>query len=171
MTQLSRLLMDRAGSAAAEMALVLPILLVLMFGSFELGNYFLSEHVVDKAVRDAARYAARLPMTSYDCPSGTIDATAEQQIRNVARTGDPAGSTPRLRDWADGDTTVRLSCDADTSHDYVNAGIYNDFPNGGEVPVVTVSATVPYNTFFGAFSLGASTLNLNTSQQAAVIGA
>jgi Flp pilus assembly protein TadG len=171
MIQLRRLFADRSASAAAEMALVLPILLVLMFGSFELGNYFLSEHVVDKAVRDAARYAARLPMADYDCTGPTVDSTAQQQIRNIARTGDPDGSTARLRDWADGNTAVTLTCNSDTTNSYVNGGIYADFPNGGEVPIVTVSATVPYNTFFGAFGLGASTLNLNARSQAAVIGA
>ena len=54
----SSLLIDQSGSAAAELALSLPLLLILMFGSFEVGNYFLSEHVVQKAVRDA--YAAHL---------------------------------------------------------------------------------------------------------------
>src|SRR5215208_1871912 len=104
------MLADRSGSAAAEMALVVPLLLVLMCGSLELGNYFLSEHVVQKAVRDAARFGARLPMTSY--PSCTVPSAggAEQQIRNVARTGDPAGTTPRLFGWADGNTTVTIAC-------------------------------------------------------------
>src|SRR6184192_1907937 len=97
---------DCHGTAAVEMALCLPLLLALMFGSVELGNYFLSEHVVQKAVRDASRFAARLPLTDY--PSCTVPSggTAEQQVKNVARTGDPAGTTARLRDWADGDTTV-----------------------------------------------------------------
>ena len=31
----------------------------LMFGAVELGNYFLNEHSLVKAVRDGARYAAR----------------------------------------------------------------------------------------------------------------
>ena len=59
MRTVRRLAADRAGSAAAEMALVLPLLLVIMFGTFELGHFFYSEHIVQKAVRDAARYASR----------------------------------------------------------------------------------------------------------------
>jgi Flp pilus assembly protein TadG len=145
------------------MALVLPILLVLMFGSVELGNYFLSEHVVQKAVRDASRYAARLPVTTFDCTTGTMtDATPVQRL---ARTGDPAGTTARLVDWtADSMTTVTVTCD--TSGTYT--GIYTDFPMG--VPVVTVAASVPYTSLFGTMGLG-GTLSLNASQQAAVIGA
>src|SRR3546814_13564998 len=71
---------DRSGAAAAEMALVSPMLIILMFGSFELGNYFLDEHVVLKAVRDGARYAARQNCTTMPC-SGPP--TAEASITNL----------------------------------------------------------------------------------------
>ena len=167
MTNMAQLSRDRSGSAAAEMALVLPILLVLLFGSIELGYYFVSEHVVDKAVRDASRYAARLPLADY--PSCTsVDPTAEQQIQRLARTGEPDGTTSRLAGWTDDTmTTVSISCPGTGT--YANAGIYTDFPNGA--PVVTVTAAVPYSTLFGILGLGASTLTLNASQQAAVIGA
>ena len=174
MTRSLRLfMMNRNGSAAVEMALVIPFLLVLMGGSVEVGNYFLSEHVVSKAVRDAARFAARLPLASYtNCtvPSGGV---AEQQTQRIARYGSPSGGTnARLIGWtADNMTTVSIACDTDPTHAYVNKGIYTDFPNGGEVPVVTVSATVPYKTLFGSLGMGAATLNLNAQSQAAVVGA
>src|SRR3546814_16622191 len=77
------------------MALVWPMLILLMFGSFELGNYFLDEHVVLKAVRDGARYAARQNFTTMPC-SGTP--TADAAIKNLVRYGNIAGSgDPRLR--------------------------------------------------------------------------
>jgi TadE-like protein len=169
---ISRLYRDSGASAAVEMALVLPFLLVLLFGSFDLGNYFLSEHVLTKAVRDAARYAARLPMTDYSACTVPAGGPAEQQTQRLARFGDPSGTgTARLAGWtADSMTTVTIVCDTDVSHTYVNKGIYTDFPSGGEVPVVTVSATVPYNTLFGLIGLGATTMNLNAQSQANVIG-
>lgn len=151
------------------MALSLPVLLILLFGSFEVGYYFLSEHVVQKSVRDAARFGARLAMTNY--PSCTVPSggTAEQQIRRVARFGNAAGTgTPRLLGWTlDNMTTVTIACD--NSSTYGTGGIYEEFPNGA--PVVTVTAVVPYNVFFGSLSLGTATLNLNSNSQAAVIGA
>lgn len=163
MRQLRRLAADRTGAAAAEMALVLPFLAALMFGSFELGNFLLSEHVVQKGVRDAARYAARLPMTQY--PGCAPSAAAETQIQRVARTGQPDGQTVRLYGWtADNTTSVTMTCD--TSGTYT--GLYAEFPDG--VPVVTVSAAVPYEPFFGGLSF-AGTMMLNATSQAAVFGA
>jgi len=181
MTRRTNLFANRSGSAAVEMALVLPMLLVLMFGSFDVGNYFLSEHVVQKAVRDAARYAARLPMTNY--PSCTVPAggTAETQTRRVARTGDPDGdydnngtADQRLIGWTnDNMATVTINCGVAGS--FNNGGVYKDFPTVGGVagaaPVITVQATVPYKTFFGILGLRASTVNLYAQSQAAVIGA
>jgi hypothetical protein len=170
--KLSSVLRDRSGSAAVEMALVTPLLLLLMFSTFELGYFFLSEHVVDKAVRDAARYAARLPYADYPSCAVPAGGTAEQQTQRIARYGDPSGAssgaTPRLAGWtSDADTTVTISCDNSSS--YGTGGIYEDFPAGA--PVITVSATVPYNTMFGRMGLGPATLNLNARSQAAVIGA
>ncbi|MGL5837065.1 MAG: TadE family protein, partial [Sphingorhabdus sp.] len=57
----------RKGAAAAEMALVTPLLMIIMFGAFELGNYFYSQHVVTKAVRDGARFASRSLPIDVDC--------------------------------------------------------------------------------------------------------
>ena len=167
MTCSRRLFRHQRGSATVEMALVLPIMLLLIFGSVELGNYFLAEHVVDKGVRDAARYAARLPVTSFSCASGTM--TDPTPIQRLARTGAPDGTVARLRDWtSDGMTTVTVSCDTDTSHVYVGNGIYKDFPMG--VPVVTVTASVPFTKLFSTLGIRTASINLNATQQAAVIG-
>lgn len=164
----THLLADRTGAAAAEMALVAPLLLVLIFGSFDAGNYFLAEHVVQKAVRDASRYAARLPLTDY--PSCTVPSggVAEQQTQRVARSGDPTGAAgQRLAGWtSDSMTTVTIACDNSSS--YGTGGIYTEFPNGA--PVVKVSAVVPYTPLFGYVFRGL-TLNAAADSQAAVIGA
>lgn len=158
------ILVDRRGAAAAELALSLPILLALLFGAFELGHFFLSEHAVQKSVRDAARYASRLPLTSYTGCSPTP--AAELQIQRVARTGAPDGTVQRLEGWSD-DTMTSVAVVCDTSGTY--AGIFTEFPTG--VPVVTVSASVPYPSLFGLLGIPAPTLTLNARSQAAVYGA
>lgn len=156
---------DRAGSSAAELAMSLPLLIVLLFGSVELGYYFMSEHVVQKGVRDAARYGARLSIDNYDCPNSTVVDPGLTEIRRVARTGRPDGTTSRLVGWtADTMTTVTLTCD--TSGTYT--GIYDDFPEG--VPVLRVSSSVPYPSLFGTVGIPIPALTLNAQSETAVFG-
>lgn len=164
---------DRSGSAAVEMAMVLPLLLLLAFGSFDMGNYFLDSHVVQKAVRDGARYAARQPMSEYAgcAPSAAVDT----RIQNVTRTGVPAPTdsdedASRLPWWQatmGGQPTVAVTVACDTSGTY--AGIYNGLNDGA--PVVTVSADVPYPSLFGMFGLmPIGPFAIKAEQEAAVMG-
>jgi Flp pilus assembly protein TadG len=161
---------DCRGAAAAEMALVLPLLTILLFGSAELGNYFLNEHAVVKAVRDGARYASRLPMTDY--PSCTPSSDAVTRIRNVTRTGSTAGASAgnRLAYWEDtmaGSPTIFVEAVCDTSGTYT--GIYDGLAMG--VPQVTVRASVPYQSLFGIFGLfNNNSFHLNARSEAAVMG-
>ena len=156
------------GSAAVEMAMVLPIMLALLFGAFELGNYFLTEHIVVKAVRDGARFAARRPInTDYvGCaPSNDlIDAT-----RNVTRTGQVGSDgTPRFASWDDGDS-IEVTATCNSSWSGADNGIYvRNAPDG--TPIVTVSATVPYTPLFDRLGFANVTLSLHAQSQAAVTG-
>ena len=161
-----RLWRDHSGSSAAEMALVTPLLMVLMFGAAELGKYFLDEHVVSKAVRDGARYAARRSFTEYSCAGASADVI--DKTRNITRTGQVAtGGTARLGYWTDA-TTITVSVACDTSNAANNNGIYKGLTTG--VPVVTVAATIPYGSLFGSLGFGASAISLNSRSQSAVMG-
>jgi hypothetical protein len=169
---ITRLRQDCRASAAAEMALVLPMLLVLLFGSIELGNYFRSEHILLKAVRGGAVYAARQDIAiNYDCTSGTptVPADVVNDTRTLVRTGALSGSTDLLPLWADGSTTFTLSVDCVTAAGGTTlAGLY--IVNGGQVPVLTVDADLPYSSVLGTLGLGSPDLRLKAAQQAAVSG-
>ncbi len=160
-------LRDERGVAAAEMALITPMLITLMFGSFELGNYFFSEHVVVKSTRDAARFAAR-QYSLYSPPSctpGVITADPAPDIDKIARYGKLTvnlSDEPKVYGWSTA-VTVELSCPAIGSY----SGIYKDKTN---IPVITVSAAVPYTSLFERIGFDALGLTLNASSQAAVTG-
>jgi Flp pilus assembly protein TadG len=175
-------LRDENASAAVEMALVTPLLMALLFGSVEMGNYFMSEHVVEKAVRDGARYAARLPLAAgYACPATVFaDPNATNNIINVTKTGAVSGAGfPRLPAayWnrtcgADTQTvTVSVACVQKTDIDTTNSGntgIYTGL--NGDIPVVTVSARVKYQSVLGELGFHATNLCLNAESKAAVQG-
>lgn len=170
---LPRPLSDRRGTAAAEMALVTPLLMTLLFGSVELGNYFWSEHVLSKGVRDAAVYASRLPIENYVCPGPSLkDETAlKAQIKQVITTGEVSGGIVRLPRVDDLVVTITPSCNKDvgpTGGKTTLAGIYA--LNGGQVPVLRISATVPYRSLLGVLGLANPNLSLNATEETAVVG-
>lgn len=175
----------RSGTAAAEMALVSPMLIALMFGSFELGNYFMSEHAVAKAVRDGARFASRLPVSTYSCPSGGADGSAgsfatgttslQSQIKNVTRTGSIDDSAPpRLSYWTAAQETASLptgspitltiTCRLASSF----SGALSGMP--GNIPVITVAANVRYPSLLGQVGISDTNLRLHSQSQAPVMG-
>ena len=161
--------MGEEGVAAAEMALVAPLLGILMFGALEVGNYFWDEHMVVKSVRDGARFAARQSFASMPCGG---PAANEAQIKNVTQYGKPtvsAGDKPHLHYWTNPLTVaVTIDCydNSGASGTQIYEGVYS---SRSDVPRVTVSASVPYSPLLGTISFfrGAS---LNASSQATVFG-
>jgi hypothetical protein len=163
------------GAAAAEMAMVLPFLLVLMFGSAELGNYFLDEHAATKAVRDGARYASRLPLAAaYNCPDTIFeDPDSDLHIKNVTRTGTIDGTGPGRFDasyWsrncgAATDTIiVSIRCVSNDDYD----GIYTSLD--GDIPIVKVSAAVGYRSVLGSLGLPTADVCLRAESESPVVG-
>lgn len=153
----------KKGAAGAEMALVTPLLIIIMFGIFEAGNFFWNQHIVSTAVRDGARFAARNPLSEFaGCAPSASVVTA---TRNVTRTGRVAGGTPRIADWTNGDTTITVTspCSSTTT-----SGIYVNNPGGA--PVVNVTATVTYNALFNNLGFTTTNLSMEANAQSAVMG-
>jgi len=176
---------DRSANAAAELALVLPMMLVLLFGSLELGNLFLDEHALSKQVRDGARFAARLELASdYDCTDDPATvfadgAEADDKIINVTQTGavEGAGNPRWVGYWdrscgGDGGTiSVAIRCVPKSSIDPAatgNTGIYSGLD--GDIPVVKVSGAVKYRSILGAIGFDATNICLRSESEAAVTG-
>lgn len=156
---------DQRGTAAVEMALMLPLLILLMFGGLEVAHYLYVEHQVVKGVRDGARYAARMPFSKVSCAG--VDATTESDIKDVTRLGavvrlnpDPA-LKPRVRGWTNNEITVTTTCSG------ITTGIYKAMTGA---PQVTVATTVPYVSLFGSLTGLDVDINMRASQQAAVMG-
>jgi len=168
----ARLNSDARGSAGAEMALVLPLLLALLFGSIELGNYFRSEHILLKGVRSGAVFAARQDLlVNYNCAAGTpiVPADVTTRTKTLVRTGALAGDGDLLPLWDDASTAFSVAVSCTTSAGGTNlGGIY--LVNGSNVPVITVSADLPYQSVLGTLGLTAPDLRLRAAQQSAATG-
>jgi Flp pilus assembly protein TadG len=94
------------GLAAVELALLLPIMLFLMFGTAELGRVLYQYNTLTKSVRDAAQYLARAGMivgTQVLSPTDAQEATA----KNLVVYGSPAaGEAPLLPGLETDDVTI-----------------------------------------------------------------
>lgn len=158
---LRQFLRNERGAAAAEMALILPAALAVMFATFEGAHYMMTEQRVIKGVREAARYAGRLDFSLYGCPGGTFSGSTAT-IQNLARTGQLVGGVPRVSSWENNDTTVTVTCTAATT------GIYK--VNGNFAPAVRVSARVSYPSLMGAMGFSDVEVFLAASAESPVTG-
>ena len=167
----SLLVRDERGNAAAEMALMLPLLTVILFGGIEMGHFFWTEHRVLMAVRDGARFAGRHAFNDFDCSSSTVNSGLVADTQELTRTGNLSGGSPVVRSWTN-NSSVSVTLDCLASQSYSGTGIYTAVatpvidPNTGlpevdpdtnqvvtEGPAmrVTVSASVNYPALFGGF--------------------
>lgn len=167
MMRLAHLSRNSRGSASVEMALVLPLLLMLLFGSVEIGNYFMNEHSLSKAVRDGARYAARQKFTNYTACTGEPGGAVVAETRNIVMYGYLAGTevlTPNIQPT---DISVTTSCKTSAGGENM-LGIYSDRSGGAQI--VTVTAQVDYRPILAAFGFSGIGAQLNATSEAAVTG-
>jgi hypothetical protein len=166
------LMRDRRGTAAAEMLLVTPLLLTLLMGCVELGNYFYSEHKLVKSVRDGARFAARQRFSNYSTCTGQPTDPVPAETKLIVRKGSlDSTANDLLPNWDDAAFSVSISClgtlDDGTGGNYALGGLYANV----EAPTVLVTVSLPYRSLIGsAFGFSGLNLNLNASQSAAVMG-
>lgn len=158
---------DTRAAAAVEMVLIMPLAVLLTLTAMEAGAYLYAEHQVVKGVRDAARYAARLPFSTFGCTAASAEAdlpttnAAWQSIANVAVYGtvDQSGER-RVWTWNANTTgiAVRLACkDLGT-----NSGIYT---TQQFAPQVAVIGKPTYPSLFNTLAGFPATFRLYARQQ------
>jgi Flp pilus assembly protein TadG len=132
-----------------EFTIVLPVLLLLLFGVTEIGRLLVRYNALTKAMQDGARYAAAYALLGTT-GAVNVDAQLQSEVRNVVVYGNPAGSgTPVLAGLQPSQIQV------------VDAG--------GDL--VRVDVAYPYQPLFGTalpkFGLGSS-LNTAFTMQASI---
>lgn len=75
---------DRRGGAIVETALVLPLMLLFLFGIMEYGRYVLSLQVVTNAAREGCRYAVThtQPVTLGGATTGNATSDVTNTVSN-----------------------------------------------------------------------------------------
>lgn len=138
---------ETRAAALVEFTLVFPLLLVFLAGLSEFGFAMHQQHIVQKAVRDAARYAARTNYALKSCPLSTQPEWSQMvtDSTTVALRGNLAASAPLLiPTWTGSrgiDVQVTETCIDPAS---ISPPIFSTAGGGNNIPVITVSASAPY---------------------------
>jgi Flp pilus assembly protein TadG len=154
------------GASLVEFAVILPAMVSLAFAGIEGGNFLYHKHMIVNGVRDAARYASgRL----YDADSAEVTDATILAAQNIATTGTDTGGTNRVSWWVPADVSVvfgsvtnEVTCGAGG-----NALCYRF---DGDVPIVTVSTTVAYQSLGFLAFLESDSLTISFTHQERVIG-
>jgi Flp pilus assembly protein TadG len=147
------------GAALVEFTLTAPLLILLMCGMAEFSNAMRQYHIMEKSVRDAGRYLARVPMSGC-----AIDGSAATAATNLVLTGRTAsGGAFLLPTWTD-PTTVNVAVAQCVNN---SAGTYR---GRAQMPVIQVTASAPYSDVGLLSILGFSTIQLQVSHQQLWIG-
>ena len=82
----------RRGANAIEFALVLPVLVMLLFGAMEYGWLFMNQIMLDASVAEGLRAASRVDPDDAD-PTQVAQSTAYQYWVDIGLTGTPNYTT------------------------------------------------------------------------------
>jgi Flp pilus assembly protein TadG len=122
----------RSGAALVEAAIVLPVLLLLLYGIFCGAIMVITVDQVDAASREAARYASTRG-TSYAFNTGNTAATASDITTYAQGQGVTLDSSKM---------TVSVSWDtSNRPGNYVTVQVVYDWPGLGPFPAQTFTAT------------------------------
>lgn len=121
-----------------EMAIVLPLLIVLLVGTITAGVAYGRSNSVQNAAREASRFAATLP--------GPIDTAWLQTVRDVARSaalGDLASTVPGqfiCVAYVDGTANTRLTDTGGVQVVTPGSSCFNDGRPAGEARIQVVTS-------------------------------
>ena len=146
------------GSALVEATIIIPVLLILVFGVFEFSNLFWQQQLVTAGVRDAARYLAR----SINPSSSAAESAAE----NLAVTGSILGGTPRAPGWSPGDVSVSFK----SIENSPGIGGRGSYRGPQVIQVVTVSTAYTHPSLGFLDYLGLPNLIIHVSHSERITG-
>jgi Flp pilus assembly protein TadG len=165
--KLLRLLRRDSGSALVETALTLPVIIAMLLGAVELGDFAFRATEVTNAARAAAQYAAMNGGNFDDCsPDANGNCAAGSGI--VAAAKHDAPRTTATCTNFNVQSTTSCACSTDGSACTSGAGAYTCGSGTGD-PLVTVSVATsaqcaPIASIPGLFS-GAFTLHGGAQQE------
>ena len=116
MKKLRKLLGQTSGIAAVEFALVLPLLLLFLFGIIEMGLAWHSKQIVANVCREGARFGTLYNAEPSADPNGDVETYVAQVLSQI---GFPASKIVSINSTgAEGGTGTPVTVTVAVSHDF-----------------------------------------------------
>lgn len=144
---LSRLYHGRRGSTVLELALAIPIVMVLFMGIFEFGRLFYARVTMQHAIAEAARFA--VTGGTLDDDQGNPLTRAQSIVAVIKRQAialDIDVDNLSIDPPDGGGPSQVVTVSGNFSYDFVTPGINKVFPNGEYT--FTVSTSLKNEPFF-----------------------
>lgn len=149
---------DESGAALVEVAITVPLVLLLSAGVFEFSNVLNTRLLLEAGVEDAARYMARCS-SDWD--------TCKGLAQNLAANGAIAGGSARVAGWLP--ATVEITKAISTAAiDGSGNELY--LSSTGTVIVVQVRTALPYSGMVFWDYLGFGSIDITALHQERVFG-
>lgn len=128
---------SQTGAAMVEFAIMLPLIVVLVFGITELGRAIYQQNTLSKAAASGARYMSRAPQAvASDCSQGSAWGASVINAANLIAFGRQSGTgQPLLPGLKAADASFSVAQRTVTGM--------------GNACVITASVSVPFRAIFG----------------------
>jgi Flp pilus assembly protein TadG len=146
---------DHSGAALVEFTLLAPVLISLVCGLAEFGQALRQYHVMEKGVRDAARYLSRVPANPPCVGADPSWAGYVTQAKNLAVYGATTTGTALFTGW----TTATVSVPDPPCLANPRGVLASDLPK------ITVTASAPFADLGMLSFLGLGPITLTVSHQ------
>jgi len=149
---------DTRGTAAVEMGLAFPFLVLLAAGLFEYGALFYNFELIQTGVRDAARYLARVPNPS----------ASETAARNLALRGTvDASGTLRVKWWQSGNIAITYETTPNPVDEATGRRLYR---GSDTITVVRVSTAFDHDGFGLLTKIGLGPVKVTAAHEERYVG-
>ncbi|WP_281004815.1 TadE/TadG family type IV pilus assembly protein [Mesorhizobium hawassense] len=160
---------DQGGTVLVEMALIVPLMVVLSAGIFEFGRFLHDKLLVEAGLSDAARFAARCNSQLYtDNGLTAINcATLAASIAVYGKIGGTTTDTPRVVGWQASDVTINSSTCVNAVDPGTGTVLY--LSTTSQVCVVTASTNFHYQDLGMLSLVGVSSITVGGQHQERLI--
>ena len=161
------------GIASVELAMVLPLLALMLFGTINIGRLLFDYHLVSKSVRDATRLLTRTSAAAIGLTCTGVNNTLQPVIdaKTLALKGTLVATDPNLLGYWTNPSSIQITARCINNLDGGGGKIFGGFyADVDQIYSVTMSANISFPFMNGWLLDKGNTLSFTISHEEAHFG-